>query len=151
MKFITLAALTAVASAAPSVEPRSTFTQWFSDAVAQPEAFKPNNLTFSFGLSFTDVLNSIISDMDTDFAANTSCSGTDVTATVGFPSGLTGIQNWSPFVYIPQIDTTYTANISTENPIYTCGHIGTPGIGAKCFDLAGTFTATTVQNLSRPL
>lgn len=54
MMFITLAALTAVASAAPSVEPHSTFTQWFSDAVAQPEAFKPNNLTFSFGLSFTD-------------------------------------------------------------------------------------------------
>ncbi|GKT49601.1 uncharacterized protein ColSpa_09782 [Colletotrichum spaethianum] len=85
-----------------------------------------------------------ISDLVTGVSANTSCSGTDVTATVGFPRGQASIQDWAPYVYVPGTDKTYTTNISTNNPIYTCGHTGTPGVAAKCFNEYGTFGATNV-------
>lgn len=54
MKFAVLASLAAAAAAAPSVESRATWTEWFSNIRAQPEPFKPNNVTFAFDFSYSD-------------------------------------------------------------------------------------------------
>ncbi|GKT90144.1 hypothetical protein Ct61P_07994 [Colletotrichum tofieldiae] len=152
MKFTVISTLTALATAAPSAEPRTVFFQYFGNVVAQTEAFNPNNLTFSFTLTYTDGTNyrcSTYHDLNTDISANTTCNGTfgqasDVTATVGFPSGEASIQDWAAYAYNPYVNKTYTASISTENPIYTCGHSGTPGVPAKCFNEYGYFLATSI-------
>jgi hypothetical protein len=83
-------------------------------------------------------------------SANTTCTSwngevrEDVHATVTFPDGQAGIQNFSPWVYLSN-GYTATANISTANPDYVCGHSGTEGVGAQCIGDA-SFTATLTKS-----
>ncbi|KAF9870564.1 hypothetical protein CkaCkLH20_11870 [Colletotrichum karsti] len=148
MKFTVIAALATIASAAPATERRATWTQYFTNVVAEPQPYNNSNLTFAFNLAFTDGTNyhcATSFDTNTGVSANNTCTRygqpTDVTATVAVPGG---IQNIAPYVYIPGIDTTYTADITTADPQYTCAHSGTPGSGVKCISGSGTFTATAV-------
>ncbi|KAL0933743.1 uncharacterized protein CTRU02_210542 [Colletotrichum truncatum] len=148
MKFTIVAALATLAVAAPATDRRATWTQWFANVVAEPEPYNNSNLTFAFSLAFTDgtIYNCATSyDTNTGVSANNTCTykgqPSDVTATVAV---LGGIQNIAPSVYMPATETTYTANITTANPQYSCAHSGTPGSGVKCITTSGTFTATAV-------
>ncbi|KAI8272268.1 hypothetical protein K4K56_002534 [Colletotrichum sp. SAR 10_98] len=120
----------ALAAAAPAAVPGVEITNVSAKTLAN------NTLTYVFDV--LDGTNGQTVHCNSKWDAATrntavSCSVPEYTATIYFPAGISGIQNWVTFIGVEGRSTRYLAQVQTGTSDYVCGHSGTEDVLSQCF------------------
>ncbi|EQB51319.1 hypothetical protein CGLO_09149 [Colletotrichum gloeosporioides Cg-14] len=122
--------LAALAAAAPVEVPGVEITNVSAKTLAN------NTLTYEFDVLDGTNGQTVHCNAEWDAVSrNTaaSCSVPEYTASIYFPAGVSGIQDWVAFIGVEGRLTRYLAQIQTGTSDYVCGHSGTEGVLSQCF------------------
>ncbi|KAK2766338.1 hypothetical protein CKAH01_15508 [Colletotrichum kahawae] len=122
--------LAALAAAAPAEVPGVEITNVSAKTLAN------NTLTYEFDVldginGQTVYCNAEWDDASRNTAAT--CSVPEYAASIYFPAGVSGIQDWVTFIRVEGRPTRYLAQVQTGTSDYVCGHSGTEGVLSQCF------------------
>ncbi|KAH9227304.1 hypothetical protein K456DRAFT_42221 [Colletotrichum gloeosporioides 23] len=125
--------LAALAAAAPAAVPGVEITN------VSAKTLSNNTLTYDFDVldgtnGQTVHCNSEWQEVDAA-TRNTAvtCSVPEYTASIYFPAGISGIQDWVTFIGLEGRSTRYLAQVQTGTSDYVCGHSGTDDVLSQCF------------------
>ncbi|KAI8185322.1 hypothetical protein KHU50_011114 [Colletotrichum sp. SAR 10_65] len=122
--------LAALAAAAPAAVPGVEITN------VSAKTLSNNTLTYDFDVLDGTNRQTVHCNAEWDAATrNTAvtCSVPEYTASIYFPAGISGIQDWVTFIGVEGRSTRYLAQVQTGTSDYVCGHSGTDDVLSQCF------------------